>query len=212
MAERPTTGKARRAVRWLDAPKGRALLEETIAVYRDLGDLGGIGRAAWALASNYEHGPAPSHEDLLRARELGDDALAQHRALGNQFDLAWDLHLTGLIALKLGDYARARTDWEEALRFFGSVGDSSGIVILLSNIAELARRTGQLERHALLLGAWTALGERNSVGLAATLFETEGYGNYEQIPPEHRPAHERGRAFEMDAAVAYALGEEPAKA
>lgn len=195
----------------VDLAKGRALLEETISAYRDLGDLGGRGRAAWALASNYERGPAPSHEDLLRARELGDDALAQHRALGNQFDLAWALHLTGLIALKLGDYARARADWEESLSFFGSVGDSSGIVILLSNFGELARRTGQPERHALLLGAWTALGERNSVGLAATLFETEGYANYEQIPPEHRPAHERGRALEMDAAVAYALGERPAK-
>ena len=194
-----------------DVARGRALLEESIATYRDLGDLGGVGRAAWALATNYQRGPDPQHEDLLRARELAADALAQHRTLGNQFDLAWDLHLTGIIALKLGEYARSASDWEEALRFFDRVGDSSGIVLLLADFCELARRRGELERCAVLIGACTALSERAGVGLAASLQEAEGYAIFEQLQAEHRPAYERGRALSADAAVAYALAKEPAE-
>ena len=190
---------------------GRALLEESIAAYRALGDRGGVGRAAWALASNYERGTDPSRADLLRARELGDDALAQQRTLGNQFDLAWALHLTGIVALKLGDYARSAADWAEALGFFASVDDSSGIVILLSDFGELARRQGDLERFAVLLGAWTALVERTGVGLATSLKDTEGYGTEADLPTEHRPAFDRGRALQTAAAIAFALAKEPAR-
>ncbi|HKW78892.1 MAG TPA: adenylate/guanylate cyclase domain-containing protein [Candidatus Limnocylindria bacterium] len=194
-----------------DVARARALLEECLAIFRESGDRAAIGRAAWALGVSYALGHSGTRADLLRARAAAEEALAQHTALGNRFDIAWDVHLVGLSSMKLGEYPVAARAWAEALGLFVEANDSSGIVLMLSNFAELARVTGDLVRHDTLVGAWTALASRTGVGLATLWGETEGRAVERDIPPDRRPSFERGVAMPTDAAIAFALEVTPAR-
>ena len=191
---------------------GRRYLEESLAAYRTLADRAAIGRAAWALAVTNVNG-SRSRDELLRGREYGLEALREHRALGqrNLFDEGWDLHLIGLVALKLGELDDAAGRFREALELFVAAADTSGIVLLLSNIAEVARQQGDVERHDVLVGAWSALSQRTGVGLADVFGATEGRATAADIPADRKTALERGRAMNTDDAVALALRREPAK-
>jgi predicted ATPase/class 3 adenylate cyclase len=197
----------------IESKHGRAkeLLEEALTILRKYDDRGAIGRAAWALGAVYGEGWDRSHEDYLKSRQLAHEALEQHRLLGNRFDIAWDLHSTGLAALHLGDSDGAQSDFSEALQMFVDAGDSSGIVLLLSDFSELARVRGQTERLDTLVGAWTAMSKRTGVGLASLWGTTEGRVLAADIPEERRPAFDRGLAMKTDEAIAYALEPQPAK-
>lgn len=189
-----------------DNDASRRYLEESLAGYRELGDRAAIGRAAWGLAITYVNG-AHDDDDLRRGREFGAEALRQHRALPerNLFDEGWDLHVLGLVALKLDEVEVAAPLFREALALFETLADTSGIVLMLSNIAEVARRRGDLERHDILVGAWSALSERTGVGLANQYGASEGRATAADIPAERRPTLERGAALSTAEAVAYAL-------
>jgi len=189
-----------------DREAGRRLLEESLVGYRAIGDRAAIGRAAWALAVTYANGTHP-REELLRGREYGLEALREHRALAtrNLFDEGWSLHTLGLCALKLGELDEAAARFREALELFVTAADTSGIVLQLTNIAEVVRQRGDTERHDVLVGAWSALAQRTGVGVADMFAMTEGRATAADIPMERRRALERGLAMTTDDAVAYAL-------
>jgi predicted ATPase/class 3 adenylate cyclase len=192
---------------------GKALLEEALAILRksEHQDRAAIGRAAWALGAVYGEGPDRTREEYLLSLKLAQEALDQHRALGNRFDIAWDLHSTGLGAMHLGELDRAERDWRESIQMFVEAGDSSGIVLLLSDFSELARFRGEIERQDILVGAWTAMSKRTGVGLASLWGTTEGRVLATDIPPERGPALERGLAMQTEEALAYALAPRPPK-
>ena len=189
-----------------DYIEGRRYLEESLLLFRELGDRAAVGRAAWALAVTYVNG-SRSPDELLRGREHGLEALREHRTLGerNLFDEGWDLHLLGLIALKLNELDEAMLRFREALELFVAAADTSGMVLMFSNIAEASRQRGEIERHDVLVGAWSALSQRTGVGLADVFGATEGRATAADIPAERRPALERGLAMKADEAIAYAL-------
>ncbi len=191
--------------------KAFVLLEEALAIFRKVGDRASIGRTAFALGSLYGEGSGHTREDFLKSRQFAHEALAEHRALGNRFDIAWDLYGTGLAAFMLGDLDDAERDWRAALQMFVDASDSSGIVIHLSNFAELAKVRGDLERHDTLVGAWTALSQRTGVGLPTLFGVTEGRTVATDIPADRRGAFDRGFAMKTDEAIAYALAAHPAK-
>ena len=188
-----------------DHPKALALLNEALPIFRKLGDRASVGRTAWALSSLYGEGKGRTETNYLIAKKFAYEALTEHRALGNRFDIAWDLYSTGLAALKLGELDDAERDWREAIQMFVDANDSSGIVLQLSNFAELAKARGDIARHDTLVGAWTALSQRTGVGLATLWGTTEGRAVAKDIPPERRPAFERGLAMTTDEAIAYVL-------
>jgi predicted ATPase len=190
--------------------EARALLEEALRIHRGLGDRANIGRTAWALGAMYSEGPGRSRDDHLKGQKLAREALEQHRVLGNRFDIAWDLHATGMAALKLGELDEAERDWREAIQYFIDAADSSGIVLLLSDLAELAKARGDREREATLVGAWTALSQRTGVGLASLWGTTEGRMTAATVPAELRAPFERGLAMKTDEVIAYALTSPPA--
>jgi predicted ATPase/class 3 adenylate cyclase len=194
-----------------DMVRGRVLLEEALALFRELGDGAAIGRSSFALSNVVSGGQGHSREDLLFARRTIGEALAQHRKLSNQFDLAWDLHMAGLIDLKLGDLENARLQWAEAIGLFVAAGDISGMVLMLSDFSELAQAAGDLERHDVLVGAWAALARKTGIGLTAIFGRTEDRAQPETIPSDRQPAVERGLAMTLNDAIAYALATEPAK-
>jgi len=192
----------------IDIEQAFRLLEESLALYRELGDRAGQGRAAFALSGALGQGKDRPRDVLLRAKAAAEEALAAHRDLGNQFDFAWDHHMLGMSTFKLGDLEAARAAWTDATRAFVAADDASGLVLMLSNFGEIAKAAGDLERHATLVGAWTALAKRTGVGLTALFGATEGRAQAADIAPEHRAALERGEAMKAEEAVAYALATE----
>jgi tetratricopeptide (TPR) repeat protein len=152
-----------------------------------------------------------TREDLLKGKTFADEALTAHRALGNRFDLAWDLHTAGMVALKLGELEEADRHWREALRVFTDANDASGIVILLSDFAELAHERGDEDRRFTLVGAWTALSQRTGVGLPSLWGTTEGRTTDADLTPERQAAFDRGAAMKTEDATAYVLASAYAK-
>ena len=192
--------------------EGRRYLQESLEGFRELGDRAAIGRAAWGLAVSYVNGTR-SQDELHRGREYALEALREHRALGerNLFDEGWDLHLLGLVALKLDELDEAAARFSEALETFVVSADTSGIVLMLSNIAEVAMQQGDVERHDVLVGAWSALSQRTGVVLADVFGVTEGRATAADIPADRKMALERGRSMKTDDAVALALRRKPLK-
>ncbi len=187
-----------------DDPQGDAMLQESLAAFRALDDPSGVARAAWALGTMHAQGVGRTRAELVDAKTYINLAQAGHQALGNRFDLAWDLHGLGLAELKLGETDSAGRRWLEALQSFMEAGDSSGIVIMLSNFAELAKVRGDLDRHATLVGAASTVAARTGVGLATMIQTTEERAGPGDIDPDHRAALERGLAMTDAEAVAYA--------
>ena len=180
------------------------LLNESIAAYREIGDHDGIARAAWALSTMLAQGRDHPPERLLRAQGLATEAYEHHRSAENRFNIGWDLFVLGLIALKMGDLREADARWREGLQIFVDAGDTSGLVIMLSNFGEIALAQGDLDRHATLVGAWTAIAQRTGVGLADLMRDNDGRALATDIRPEHRAALDRGRAMSDAEALAYA--------
>jgi predicted ATPase/class 3 adenylate cyclase len=193
-----------------DMKRGRELLEEARALFSALGDGAATARAGFALTNVLARGPGRPREDLLLAQKTIGEALELHRSLSNRFDLAWDLHMKGLVHLKLGELDEARRAWTEATELQIAAGDMSGLVLMLSNFGEHAKASGDLERHDVLVGAWAALAKRTGVGLTVIFGTTEDREQPEAIPAERQPAVRRGMAMKLDDALGFALGRPPA--
>ena len=194
-----------------DEVSADAILRESLEAFRALGDRPGISRAAWALGSMHVRGAARTREELVSARVFLGESLAAHRELGDRFGEAWDLHGLGLAALKLDEPAAAAAYWRNALELFVDARDSSGIAIQLGNFAALAKSQGDLDRHAMLVGAETTIVAQTGAELTSTIRDDEKRDFAADIAPERRAALERGLALKMDDAVAFALGMEPVK-
>jgi len=117
--------------------------------------------------------------------------------------------MVGLVALKLGELDRARDAWIEATNVFSAAGDTSAIVLMLSDFAELAKAAGDLERHDVLVGAWAALAKETGVGLTAIFGQTEARAQPDTIPAERQPAVQHGGEMKLDDALAYAFATGP---
>jgi hypothetical protein len=175
-----------------------------------LGDRAGVARAAWGLATFLQMGRR-GQVDRARLDEASvamQDALAVHRDGTNRFDLAWSLHLAGMIAVKRDNFAAAVSAFREAAQIFTDDNDLSGLTIIASNCAELAAAQGDLERQAVLVGLADALSERAGTGILGEISQQDGRARAGDIAPEFRAALERGRMMDVAAGIAYALSDE----
>lgn len=110
--------------------RGKALAQESLAIFRELGDKRGIalslnrlGIAAWRQA------------DFPTARILMEEDLALYRELGNPDRIAWSLFALGLVNIKQGEYSRASTSLEEGLALFRKLDNKRGIAASLTQMA-----------------------------------------------------------------------------
>ena len=192
-----------------DIPRALELLRSARQKMVRLGDRAGVARVAWGLATFLQFGRRgeidPSR--LEEARLAVQEALAVHRTGTNRFDLAWSLHLAGMIDVKRGEFGSALAQFREAAQIFTEDNDLSGLVIIASNCAELAGYQGDRERQATLVGFATALSERSGTGILREISTQDRRAEAKDIAPEFRPAFERGRTMETAAGIAYALDE-----
>jgi predicted ATPase/class 3 adenylate cyclase len=183
------------------------LLRSAREKWARIGDRAGVARAAFGLATFLQFGRkgAIDPSRLEEASVAVQEALAVHRAGTNRFDLAWSLHLVGMIDAKRGEFSGALAAFREAARIFTEDNDLSGLVIIASNCAELAGYQGDRERQATLVGFATALAKRAGTGLLHEISKPDARTEEKDIAPEFRAAFERGYAMPTAVGIPYAL-------
>ncbi len=121
--------------RW---PEAETMLENALALARQLGDLHGRAAAQTALA---EHMRKQGRYDdaatrLLRAR-------LNYEELGDEAGIGQVLQFSGILAAQRGDYQTARVLWGESLEIRRRLNDKSSIASLLNNLGIVARYQGE---------------------------------------------------------------------
>jgi tetratricopeptide (TPR) repeat protein len=154
-------GAARFANSLGDDERMRELMEESLAVYRSLGDRTGVARSLDGL------GIAVSNlGDLSRGIELNQQSAAIYRELGDDRGLAITLNNLGSLCLSLGEHERATLALEEALAVFERLGLRDRMPIALGNLGLAALLRGRPQDALASL--------RRSVEVALELDYTEG--------------------------------------
>jgi predicted ATPase/transcriptional regulator with XRE-family HTH domain/Flp pilus assembly protein TadD len=124
-----------------DYAYARTLLEESVALWRDLGDPRGI-----AESLNNLGGVASEQGDYDLATSLYTESLALWRELGDTRSIGATLNNMGIIADARGDYERAVLLAQDSLRLFREVGDKSMTARVLNSLGETARARGDLRQ------------------------------------------------------------------
>jgi hypothetical protein len=127
--------------------RARALLGESLALFREAGDAWFSSVSMNALAGVLRAAGAPAE-----ARPLYEAALAIRRAAGDRHGAAIVLHNLGQLALLAGDSGRAAACFREGLALARAVGDRHCLAWCLAGQAG-AVAPGQPARAARLLGA-----------------------------------------------------------
>ena len=188
-------------------PRALELLRIARERWSRAGDRQGVGRASWALAT-YLHFGVPGKVERAKLEEAlaaVQEALSIHRGATNRFDVSWDLHLLGMIYVKLGRLDDAARTFAEAAELFKADNDLSGLAVIASDTSVLAGVRGETERQAVLIGFADVLGKRSGTGLLANLRVQDGRLVPEDVPSELQPAVERGRAMDTATGIAFAV-------
>jgi predicted ATPase/transcriptional regulator with XRE-family HTH domain len=146
---------------WSDYDQAEARLNESLALYRELGDTHG---AAWVL--NHLCHVAVAREEWEKALELVRESLGMFRSLGADWNIAWNLlNLADIYRLQ-GDPRRAAAHYDESLELFRKVGDPRGTAWNLDHLGRLAHAAGDHARAMALLseslGLFRGLGDKRS--------------------------------------------------
>jgi predicted ATPase/class 3 adenylate cyclase len=132
---------------WMQGDYGsaRALLEECLAVRRDLGDRRGVAASLSNLGLL-----ADVQGDYSAACALYEEGLTIFRDLGDRSAIAASLNNLGGIALGHGDYSAARALYEEGLTIFRDLGDQYAIAASINNLGGIALEHGDYSRARVL--------------------------------------------------------------
>lgn len=128
-----------------DFATARSYLEESLTIYRHLGDKQGIANALNNLGNL-----AAKLGDEKAAYNLYEESLAIRRDLGNYADIACSLHNLGEMARYQGEYVSARRFYEESLAIRRELGHKNSISFLLHNLGHVALHQGDIT-HAITL-------------------------------------------------------------
>ena len=148
-----------------DLARSVALLEESVALYRELEDEAGVAIVVAELGQAVR---ASGAQD--RASALSEEALALGRRLGRGDATAVALNTLGHIERQRGDVAAAMARHEESRGIFEGLGNKRGVAYTLSSLGVAAMEAGDTERASEVLreslALYEELGDRAGVGLA----------------------------------------------
>ena len=143
------------ALKWLgmvlhssrgDYDRAALLWEESLTLYRELGDRAGI---AWI--QNYQGINALNQGEYAKAEQLLGESLALRRDLGDPWSLAHTLQNFVSLAMQQGDHVSAKEHAEETLALFQRAGDQRGVARQLMDLGMIAREQGDSARASALL-------------------------------------------------------------
>jgi predicted ATPase/class 3 adenylate cyclase len=162
-----------------DYAAARSLLEEGMALRRELGDKRGIANSFSSIGML-----AQGEGDYASARSLFEESLDLSRELGDKWPIAYALINLGMVAEGEGDYALARSRYEESLTLFRELGEQWSVANSLSNLGLLAQAEGDYASARSLLEESLALRRklRDKRGIANSLSNlglvAQGEGDY----------------------------------
>jgi predicted ATPase len=201
-----------------DTTRAKELLQQSLDLYRELGDEEGIARATAELG-----GVAIAELDLDRAAVLYGEAVPLFRSQGQESRLAASLGNLGTIAHMRGDHVRAVEHYQEAIDASRAAGDEDGAAVNLHNLGRselqlghtgagvdalreslaIARRLGYREVIAYVLGGFAevAMIEQDAERAARLLGASERlFSEIGRVPdPDEGQMHERVSTFAVDA-------------
>jgi DNA-binding CsgD family transcriptional regulator len=120
-----------------DSAAARPLLEESLALARQLGDR---WWTAWALHTLGR--VAYFDNDAATATSLGNESLAIAREVGDEWLEGWALHLLGLAFYIGNDFETSRRFCEECLAIRRRLGHREGLGLILSILSMVDLRQG----------------------------------------------------------------------
>ncbi len=143
--------------------RAEALCEESLALYRELGDTEGIASSLHLLAAI-----AWGRGNLAMARSQEEESLTLFKELGDKSTVASALVYLGNLAIDQGEYTRARSLLEDSLEMNKELGDTTSIADSLFNLARLCYVSqGDLtQAHMWLeesLALYRELGDKESI-------------------------------------------------
>jgi tetratricopeptide (TPR) repeat protein len=143
--------------------RAEALCEESLALYRELGDTAGIAYSLHLLAAI-----AWGRGNLAMARSQEEKSLALFKELGDKRSVAYALVYLGNLAIDQGEYVRARSLLEDSLEMNKELGDTTSIADSFFNLARLCYLSqGDLtQAHTWLeesLALYQELGDKESI-------------------------------------------------
>jgi len=182
---------------------GIQLLEESLAVAREIGDSTLAGEILWGFGTIYwfvgEHqAAAPWYDQSLEALE-GSDSV---------FVVAWAHHMRGLLRTEKGDFIGAREDLQTSMGLFAEDDDLSGMVLSLQHFAALALGEDDVDRALRLAGAAAKVQEASETGMLEIVQNRiPGLAEVGTLVGRERAEEllAEGRAMPLKQAIAYAL-------
>jgi non-specific serine/threonine protein kinase len=151
---RALNGAAGIAIPQGDYGAGKALLEQGLALYRELGDEEGIASALTDLGMAALWG----QRDDIPVTAVMEELRELKPRLKNRNTLAYLLVLEGMIALSRGDVDHSVTLHEQSLKLFRETRNTPGIITCLGQLGGIVLRRGDYEGALPLLRETLRLG------------------------------------------------------
>jgi non-specific serine/threonine protein kinase len=163
-----------------DLGRATAMLEESLALSKDLGDKLGITTSIQHLVYALVHAGDSAH--VARLREEAEELRSGHL---NQQTLAHLLDSLALAALDAYDYEQALACAEEAATLHREIGDLQGIIISLTALGMITLEAGDPERAKLYFEENLQLLQKmeHKMGIAYCLLGLAGVAG-EQVRPD----------------------------
>jgi predicted ATPase/class 3 adenylate cyclase/uncharacterized protein HemY len=182
-----------------DNDQAKKLIEESLALFREVGDQFGITECLNILGSI-----ALDEGDYVRAKAIVEENLALKRKRGDKDGIAMSLSALGNLALLQADYGRAKTMYEESLILFREVKNRTFMAgaLLLSDLGAMARSQGDYGQATKMLEEAIVLFQEagNKWGMATAFY---GLGEVAWARADYEQA---ARRFEEALAVGRAMG------
>ncbi len=125
--------------------RAKRLQEESLEMYREIGDKQGIAMSLNNLGNiSYNQG------DYEAARDFHERSLAIRRDVGDKQGIAVSLNNLGNVALDQRDYQGARSLYEESLAMRRETGDRHGIAVSLHNLGMVVQHQNDHEKARTL--------------------------------------------------------------
>ncbi|NUW46820.1 ATP-binding protein [Nonomuraea rhodomycinica] len=187
------------------------LLDDAVRRFRAVDDPVGVVEALIRLCVAHR-----STGEHALAISIGKESLAVCDRHGLGWHKAYTLAVLGVAVCERGDAGHAAALVAEAVRFNRALRDQRGVGLDLEILAWIATTQGRLRRAARLYGIlrtlWARIGDPPPSGYlhsAAHGEQSRSLARHAMGEPAFQEELERGAELDYDAALAYALEEEP---
>src|SRR5260370_12794404 len=151
-----------------DSAALRSLFEESLALFREVGDKDGNAACLSHLGLI-----ALQQGDASTARQLAEESVALGRETGDPFNTAWFLAVLAKVEARQSDHAGARAHHEQGVAMAIKLGGRVHIPFILEGMASLLARQGEPGQAVRLWGVAEAL--RESMGAPIWPVECAAY-------------------------------------